>query len=177
MLALHALQPPGFGTFAEPAPGRMTYSGGADSSDTAPQINAVGHETSCGAGSLSNLVDGNTACNTWTSSPNGHHSQWVSVDLGAVYQISQAKIWKYYCDGRSYHSQSVEVSQDDTNWVTVYTTGTGYGDAETSAGKTVDVPNTMGRFVRHTSGGSTANIGVHFLEMKVWGVYSHASWG
>ena len=42
MLALLALQPPGFGTFAEPAPavpgklpGRMTYSAPPDSSDTA----------------------------------------------------------------------------------------------------------------------------------------------
>ena len=65
---------------------------------------------------------------------------FVCVDLGAEYAISQVKLWHYHCDGRKYKEQKVSISLDEKTWVTVYDTGTGYGDVETAAGKTIEQP-------------------------------------
>lgn len=41
-------------------------------------------------------------------------------DIGYIENISKIKIWHYYPDGRTYHNNIVEVSQDGEKWYTVY---------------------------------------------------------
>lgn len=43
-----------------------------------------------------------------------------TLDLGFIENIQKIQIWHYYSDGRTYYDDTVEVSQDGQNWVTVY---------------------------------------------------------
>lgn len=43
-----------------------------------------------------------------------------TLDLEFIENIQKIQIWHYYSDGRTYHDDTVEVSQDGTKWVTVY---------------------------------------------------------
>ena len=61
----------------------------------------------------------------------GSHS--LIFDIGFVEHVTKIKIWHYYPDGRTYHSNVTEVSVDGTNWFTVY-----QGEKpETSAGNEI----------------------------------------
>lgn len=44
----------------------------------------------------------------------------LNFDLGYLENISKIKIWHYYPDGRTYHNNITEVSQDGEKWYTVY---------------------------------------------------------
>ena len=48
----------------------------------------------------------------------GSHS--LIFDIGFVEHVTKIKIWHYYPDGRTYHSNVTEVSVDGTNWFTFY---------------------------------------------------------
>lgn len=136
------------------------------------------------------LVDGRHFPNSWKGCPNHHRKcpasdkpgledtgdwdpAWVQLDLQSPHFIGDVTVWHYYADGRRYCKQSIKVSmtgefsgEEETLW----DTKGGWGDPETAAGNTVSAGGTRARYVRHYSGGSSANPGVHFLEMQVRGV-------
>ena len=76
----------------------------------------------------------------WTSVWNGN-PQWLSVDLGMAKKISGIKLyWEFTLKATSYQLQ---VSANNTDWTTIYTTTTGDGG--------IDIINnlkTSGRYVR-----------------------------
>jgi len=84
-----------------------------------------------------NAFDGNL--NTrWSSAFSD--PQWIYVDLGATYTISEVVLYWEAAYGKSYQ---IQVSSDATNWTTIYSTTTGLGGTEDLAGL-----SGTGRYVR-----------------------------
>ena len=77
------------------------------------------------------VTDGSTATNPYLGVTGT--SPTVEIDLGAVYDIANIKVWHYHGDGRTYNSPVTKVSSDGSNWTTI-SNGSTY--AETSSGKT-----------------------------------------
>ena len=67
--------------------------------------------------------------------------QWISVDLGAPMEVDRV-ILKWYTDYAK--AFQIEVSTDDTNWTSVYSTTTGASYSVTD----VTFPKTVARYVR-----------------------------
>jgi len=135
---------------------------------------------------LSKVVDGNKAISNYVDCYPVSGLQWVQVDLGISYDISDIKLWHYYGDSRKYHDVVVQVSDDPafkTGVKTVYNndfdgsaglgTGTGAEYPETSAGIDMPFAAVNGRYVRFYSNGSTANSYNHYVEIEVYG-YSNS---
>jgi hypothetical protein len=74
------------------------------------------------------------------SSAFGSDPQWLAVDLGELWQVTQVRlVWE-----RAYATAyRVELSTDGQSWRTVYRTSTGSGGTVT-----VDVERTPARYVR-----------------------------
>lgn len=84
-----------------------------------------------------NAFDGNL--NTrWSSA--FKDPQWIYVDLGATYNISEVVLYWEAAYGKSYQ---IQVSSDATNWTTIYSTTTGLGGTEDLTGL-----SGTGRYVR-----------------------------
>ncbi|MFY1702808.1 discoidin domain-containing protein [Micromonospora sp. WMMA1923] len=83
-------------------------------------------------------IDGNTD-SRWSSSF-GSDPQWLAVDLGELWQVTEVRLlWE-----RAYATAyRVEVSTDGRNWQVVYQTGSGSGGTVR-----IDVPRTPARYVR-----------------------------
>ncbi len=113
---------------------------------------------------LSNITDGSTDSNVYTSLDSG---TVVQVDLGDVYAIDQIKVWHYYLDGRTYYNPKLEVSDDGISWTVIYE-----GDSyqETSVGKTHSFAPTLVRYIRDSVTGSTSNAGKHWVEIQAYNV-------
>jgi hypothetical protein len=73
----------------------------------------------------SNAVDGNTGTR-WSSQFSD--PQWLQVDLGSTQSICQVVIQWETASGKAYQ---IQVSNDATNWTTIYSTTTGPGGTET----------------------------------------------
>lgn len=79
-------------------------------------------------------TDGNTASSPyWGFGPGG--SYYITIDLGAAYEIDLLKVWHYYADSRAYYGTKTEISLDGTNWETVYDSQISGTYIETSTGK------------------------------------------
>ena len=100
------------------------------------------------------------------------HSLYVTVDLLQNSPITGVTVWHFHGDPRQYCNQKIALSttgafagEEDV----VYETGPEYGPPESIEGIPRTFPPTEARYVRHWCGRSTANTGVHFLEMDVYG--------
>jgi len=114
----------------------------------------------------SRLTDGVTTTDPYFSLTAGLQS--VTVDLGSVQDVSSVKVWHYYYDARSYNSTKVEVSEDNTNWRTVFDSGSAGVYPETSAGKTISFSMQKVRYIRDWLNGSTSNTGNHWVEIQAF---------
>ena len=100
------------------------------------------------------------------------NSVYVTDDLLQNYPITGVTVWHYYGDDHQYYNQKIAMS---TTWAfageedVVYETGSEYGPPESTEGIPRTFPPTEARYVRHWCGRGTANTGVHFLEMDVYG--------
>ncbi len=76
----------------------------------------------------SNAVDGDAGTYWRTVFKSGLSEEWIKVDLGGVFSIDQVVLnWNsYYAT-----SYTVQVSEDDSNWTTVYSTASGDGGVDT----------------------------------------------
>jgi hypothetical protein len=91
------------------------------------------------AGTLALVTDGTigSASGQYVSMVLG--SQWVQVDLGAVYDIATVNVYRYYADGRSFHGVKTQVSDDGLRWYTIWDSGISGEYTETASGKSIPV--------------------------------------
>lgn len=105
---------------------------------------------------------------------------WVVFDLGASYDLTSAKMWHYYPDGRIYRDLIIQISDDPTFQTGVETVfnndkdnslgfGAGADDeyAESKEGKLVTF-EAKGRYVRTSLNGSNKNGGGQLVEFQVF---------
>jgi hypothetical protein len=106
-------------------------------------------------------VDGNTITR-WAS--DSSDPQWIQVDLGAVYQIHEVMLnWESaYAVG-----YEIQVSNDSSNWQTIYSTTSGIGGIEDLR------VSGRGRYVRMLGTSRTvingASYGYSLYELEVYG--------
>ena len=106
--------------------------------------------------------------------------QWIQVDLGERYDLTEIDLWHVFVDGRAYHDVIVQVSNDATFGIqtTVFNNdtnnsiGQGMGNdaeyAESSAGKIITFAPVNARYIRMWSNGSTANASSHYVEVEAY---------
>ena len=88
-------------------------------------------------GEPSVVVDGSTdVTNYFTQNGGARH---IVIDLGAVYDISYIKIWRYYGDERVYKDIFVKVSTDDIDYTTVFSSAENGLYPETAVGKFINL--------------------------------------
>ncbi len=104
-----------------------------------------------------NAFDGNL--NTrWSSAFSD--PQWIYVDLGATYNISEVVLYWEAAYAKSYQ---IQVSSDATNWTTIYSTTTGLGGTEDLAGL-----SGTGRYVRMYGTARGTPYGYSLWEFEVF---------
>ena len=119
---------------------------------------------------INNAVDGSLS--TYGDISNQSGLVYIIVDLGALADVSEIKVWHYYADGRTYHNPRLEISADMENWETVFDGAVDGTYKETSAGRSTvfSTPKRI-RYVRDSIQGSTANTASHWNEVQVWGEF------
>ena len=112
----------------------------------------------------------------------GPGTQWVQIDLEAVYEISAVVMWHYHGDPRIYRDIVVQVA-DDPDFITGvkaifnndHDNSSGYGLEkdyeyfETFEGELVDAKGVKTRYLRLYSNGSTADEMNRYTEVEVYG--------
>src|SRR4051812_39510802 len=102
-------------------------------------------------------VDGNTG-SRWAS--NYNNAEWIYVDLGASYAINRVVLNWEAAYGKGYQ---IQVSDNATNWTTIFTTATGNGAIDDLA-----VTGT-GRYVRLNGVTRGTGYGYSLWEFQVYG--------
>jgi len=133
---------------------------------------------------LSRATDGIKTTSNYADSVTATGLQWVQVNLGGVYNISDIKLWHYFGDTRSYHDVIVMVSNNPLfpagSYTIVYsndlngTAGFGNGNkneyTETSSGLDIPIsPAVNAQYVRFYTNGNTVNNYNHVGEFEVYG--------
>jgi hypothetical protein len=108
--------------------------------------------------------------------------QYVTVDLGAPYEVYAVLFWHFHKTPRVYFDVVVQLADDadfKKNVRTVFnndhdnTSGLGAGKdmnfVETAEGKLVDAKGALARYVRLYSKGNNANELNHYVEVEVYG--------
>lgn len=156
-----------FGVNADSTKAKLgsSYYGGPAANQTA--LLSQGHPASASASYNASLTpdkafDGNTSSTRWDSPEGaGVDPQWISVDLGAVKNITGIDL--YWDAGAS--TYQIQTSNDNVNWTTLYSTSNGvaYGH--------VKLPNLNGhgRYVRMYGTKRATQWGYSLDEMQVWG--------
>jgi hypothetical protein len=104
-----------------------------------------------------NAFDGNLSTR-WSSAFSD--PQWIYVDLGATYNISEVVLYWEAAYGKSYQ---IQVSSDATNWTTIYSTTTGLGGTEDLTGL-----SGTGRYVRMYGTARGTQWGYSLWEFQVF---------
>jgi hypothetical protein len=107
----------------------------------------------------SNVTDGNLS-SRWSSQFS--ESEWIYVDLGAVFTIHQVVLRWETAYGRGY---TIQVSSDASSWSDVYTTTVGDGAADDI---TLSTP-ASGRYVRLLGTRRATVYGYSLWEFEVYG--------
>jgi len=113
----------------------------------------------------------------------GPMKQYITIDLGAPYNIYAIVIWHYHKQARVYKDVVVQVADDPdfiTNVRTVFnndndnSSGLGVGSdmnyVETAEGKLIDAKGVVARFVRCYSNGNTSNDLNNYIEVEAYGL-------
>lgn len=112
--------------------------------------------TSTSAGQPSSAFDGSLTTR-WSSSYS--QPQWLQVDLGAAYSITGVKLNWEAAYGKAY---SIQVSNDGTNWTSIYSTTAGDGGTDDLTGL-----SGTGRYVR-MNGTTRATVGGTQYGFSLW---------
>ncbi len=111
------------------------------------------------AGTTPNLaVDGNLGTR-WSSAYSD--PQWIQIDLGATYSVNHVKLTWEAAYGKSYQ---IQVSNDATNWTTIYSTTTGDGGVDDLTGL-----SGSGRYIRMVGTVRATGYGYSLWEFEVYG--------
>ena len=124
---------------------------------------ALGASVQGVSGSPSRITDGDLNTSNWASGTGP-----AVVDLGAAMDISMVKVWHYYGGSRTYHDSKTEVSEDGTNWETIFDSAVSGEYVETSAGKTHTFSTRKVRYIRDHVNGSTSNTSNHWVEIQAF---------
>lgn len=133
-------------------------------------------------GELSYITDGDKEAADGCYVELGPLKQYVTVDLGAMYNIYAIVVWHHHMQAQVYFDVVVQVS-DDADFVTNVTTvfnndidnsaGFGIGKdmhyTETNEGKLIDAKGVKGRYVRLYSNGNTSDDLNRYTEVEVYG--------
>lgn len=108
-------------------------------------------------------------------------TQWVQIDLQAVYAIHAVALWHYHAEARIYHDVVVLVSSEpdfraasvvfnnDTNNTLGLGEGRNQEYIESNKGLLQGVEGITARYVRLYCNGSTAGDVNHYIEVEVYG--------
>ncbi|MGJ8652525.1 MAG: carbohydrate-binding protein [Opitutaceae bacterium] len=110
-----------------------------------------------------NTVDGDLGTR-WSAQYDG---EWIRYDLGAEKYIHFLKIAWLSGDSR-FSTFHVEASTDDATWNTI-TAGNVDSSGTTTALETVDVADTLARYVRIVGHGNSVNAWNSITEVEIWG--------
>lgn len=133
-------------------------------------------------GELSYITDGDKEAADGCYVELGPLKQYVTVDLGAMYNIYAIVVWHHHMQAQVYFDVVVQVS-DDADFVNNVTTvfnndidnsaGFGIGKdmhyTETNEGKLIDAKGVKGRYVRLYSNGNTSDDLNRYTEVEVYG--------
>ncbi|MBC8060482.1 MAG: family 16 glycosylhydrolase [Clostridiaceae bacterium] len=117
-------------------------------------VTESGHE---GGFTANSAFDGNTGTR-WSSAFSD--PQWISVDLGAVKNISRIKLNWEAAYGKAY---KLQVSNDGVTWVDVYTTTTGDGGIDD-----ISINPANGRYCRMYGSQRATGYGYSLWEFEVY---------
>lgn len=130
----------------------------------------------------SKLTNGNTASTDYVTVGSPDQLVYAQIDLGALKDISQIKMWHFYTDGRTYKDVVVQLSQtsDFSSYVTTVfnndkdnSSGQGYGSdaeyAESANGKTLTFAPVTARYARFWSKGNSVNTNSNYVELQIFG--------
>ncbi len=135
-------------------------------------------------GEIAMITDGDMEAADGSYVELGPFVQYVTVDLGAEYNIYAILVWHYHKEARVYFDVVARVADDPdfiTNAKTVFnndidnSAGLGVGKdmhyVETNEGKLIDVlsQGIKARYVRLYSNGNTSNDLNHYIEIAVYG--------
>jgi beta-glucanase (GH16 family) len=140
-----------------------TSSGGGGGSNIAlnkPATSSSNENASLGP---ANAVDGNAATR-WSSGFSD--PQWIRVDLGQTYAVNHVTLTWEAAYGRAYQ---IQVSDDGTNWTTIYSTTTGDGGTDDLA------ISGSGRYIRMNGTQRATQYGYSLFEFAVNGTPSGGS--
>jgi hypothetical protein len=79
------------------------------------------------------VTDGSTDTTLYADGAVGMN--YVTIDLGALYNINSIKVWHYYADSRSYSATKTEISDDGINWFSIFDSAIEGTYTETSTGR------------------------------------------
>ncbi|MEM7294783.1 MAG: discoidin domain-containing protein, partial [Pseudomonadota bacterium] len=105
-----------------------------------------------------NAVDANTGTR-WSSQYSD--PQWIEIDLGNRYSIERVRLNWEVAYARSY---TIEVSDDGSNWTTIYSTSNGDGGIDNLTGLTG-----AGRYIRLYGTQRGTGFGYSLWEFEVYG--------
>ena len=105
----------------------------------------------------SNATDGNLTTR-WAS--DWSDPQWIEVDLGQTYAISGVQLTWEAAYGQAYQ---IQVSDDNQNWTTVYSTATGIGGVDS-----INLSGVSGRYVRMYGTARGTTYGYSLYEFGVY---------
>lgn len=103
---------------------------------------------------VNNGVTGDGWCGAYSD------PQWVRIDLGSVKQISQVVLRWETASAKAFE---IQVSNDDTNWSTIYKTTTGPGGVQNLA------VWGSGRYVRMYGTQRNTGFGYYLFEFEIYG--------
>jgi hypothetical protein len=136
------------------------------------------------ATNLSYITNGDISSATYWAGGVGNISEYVQVDLGAVYDdIEFIQVWHYYSDARTYHGTKTQISEDGTNWTTIFDSSISGEYKETGNGRVTPVNlglniNSQGINMTNTAEAGLMTINPTFTQwnasnypygMSVWG--------
>ncbi|WP_063770137.1 discoidin domain-containing protein [Streptacidiphilus melanogenes] len=145
--------------------GAPSATGGCGTTNAALNRPATASSTENAGTPASAAVDGN-AGTRWSSQFSD--PQWLQVDLGTSQTVCQVVLQWETAAGKAYQ---VQVSDDATNWTTIYSTTTGAGGTESLS------VNGTGRYVRVYGTARTTQYGYSLWEFQVFTTGSSGSGG
>jgi beta-glucosidase len=129
-----------------------------DPRDLAAGQPAVASSVESSSYPASNAVDGNLSTR-WSSAFSD--PQWIYVDLGSQYNISEVELTWETAYAKAYQ---IQVSNDAANWTTIYSTASGSGGIEDLTGL-----SGAGRYVRVYGTQRGTQWGYSLWELSVYG--------
>ena len=133
-------------------------------------------------GEIEMITDGDKEATDGSYVELGPMKQYITIDLGASYNIYAVVVWHYHKQARVYKDVIVQVAGDPDfikNVQTIFNddndnalglgTGKDKNYVETSEGKLIDAKGVVGRYVRCYSNGNSANDLNNYIEVEVYG--------